>query len=96
MLFETCVDDYGEVWINGECDRERATVQGFNVPQRIVMTPEPKPGDQYTIAILGMNGPMAAPGGAAIGPFIPKIAMVYWSPGLGSGVMTILCGTLKP
>ena len=64
MLFETCVDDYGEVWINGECDRERATVQGFNVPQRIVMTPDPKQGDQYTIAILGMNGPIAAPGGA--------------------------------
>ena len=24
MLFETCVDDYGEIWINGECNRERA------------------------------------------------------------------------
>ena len=64
MLFETCVDDYGEVWINGECDRERGTVQGFNVPQQIVMTAQPKPDDQYTIAILGMNGPIAAPGGA--------------------------------
>ena len=28
-LFESCIDDYGEIWINGECDRERATVQGF-------------------------------------------------------------------
>ena len=63
-LFETCVDDYGEVWINGECDRERATVQGFNVPQRIVVTAAPNPGDQYTIAILAANGPLAAPGGA--------------------------------
>src|SRR2546428_564593 len=23
LLFETCVDDYGEIWINGVCDRER-------------------------------------------------------------------------
>ena len=36
-LFESCIDDYGEIWINGECDRERATVQGFNVPQRVVV-----------------------------------------------------------
>ena len=28
-LFESCIDDYGEIWINGECDRERATVQGL-------------------------------------------------------------------
>ena len=63
-LFETCVDDYGEVWIDGECNRDRGTIQGFNVPQRVVVTAEPKPGDQHTIAVLGVNGPLAAPGGA--------------------------------
>ena len=64
VLFETCVDDYGELWIDGECNRDRGTVQGFNVPQRIVIDAEPKPGDQHTIAILGVNGPLGAPGGA--------------------------------
>ena len=63
-LFESCIDDYGEIWINGECDRERATVQGFNVPQRVVVSTEPKAGDEISIAILAMNGPLAAPGGA--------------------------------
>lgn len=63
-LFETCVDDYGEVWIDGECNRDRGTVQGFNVPQRVVITAEPKSGDQHTIAVLAINGPLAAPGGA--------------------------------
>ena len=62
-VFETCVDDYGEVWINGECDRERGTVQGFNVPQRIYITEETLPGDTHTIAILAVNGPLASPGG---------------------------------
>ena len=62
-LFETCIDDYGEVWIDGECDRERGTVQGFNVPQRILITIEPQPGEIHTIALLAANGPLAAPGG---------------------------------
>ena len=44
LLFETCVDDYGEIWINGVCDRERGAVQGFNVPQRVVVTTDPSQG----------------------------------------------------
>ena len=63
-IFETCVDDYGEIWIDGDCNRDRGTVQGFNVPQRVVIDAEPSPGDEHTIAILGVNGPLGAPGGA--------------------------------
>ena len=63
-LFETCIDDYGELWIDGECNRDRGTVQGFNVPQRVVVSAEPQPGAQHTIALLAINGPIAAPGGA--------------------------------
>ena len=63
-LFETCIDDYGEVWVDGECNRERATVQGFNVPQRVAVTTDAQPGNQHTIALLAINGPLAAPGGA--------------------------------
>lgn len=64
MLFETCIDDYGEIWINGECDRERGAVQGFNVPQRVPITTDAQPGEQVTIALLAVNGPIAQPGGA--------------------------------
>ena len=63
-LFETCIDDYGEVWIDGKCDLERGAVQGFNVPQRITIATEPQPGEVYSIALLAVNGPIAAPGGA--------------------------------
>ena len=63
-LIETCIDDYGEIGIDGECDRDRGAVQGFNVPQRVVLSAEPKPGDKHTIALLAANGPLAAPGGA--------------------------------
>ncbi len=63
-IFETCIDDYGEIWIDGECNRDRGAVQGFNVPQRVVVSAEPKAGDEHTIALLAVNGPLAAPGGA--------------------------------
>jgi hypothetical protein len=63
VQFETCVDDYGEVWIDGECNRERGTVQGFNVPQRVQVTDNAQPGNQHTIAVLAVNGPLGAPGG---------------------------------
>ena len=64
VQFETCIDDYGELWIDGVCDRHRGAVQGFNVPQRVLMTEEVTPGEQHSIALLAANGPMAAPGGA--------------------------------
>ena len=64
VQFETCIDDYGELWIDGVCDRHRGAVQGFNVPQRVLITEEVTPGAQHSIALLAANGPMAAPGGA--------------------------------
>ena len=29
VQFETCIDDYGEIWIDGECNRDRGVIQGF-------------------------------------------------------------------
>ena len=63
-LLETCIDDYGEVWIDGKCDLAKGAVQGFNAPQRVVVSANPKPGDTHTIALLAINGPIGAPGGA--------------------------------
>ena len=73
-LFETCIDDYGEVWIDGECDRERGTIQGFNVPQRIVIDTEPRDGNTHTIALLAANGPLAAPGGTV---FVRYVTLAF-------------------
>lgn len=64
VLFETCIDDYGEIWVDGECDRDKGVVKGFNVAQRVGVTDDPQPGIEHTIAILAINGPLAAPGGA--------------------------------
>ena len=63
VQFETCVDDYGEVWIDGECNRDRGTIQGFNVPQRVLVTQDAQAGQQHTIAVLAVNGPLGLPFG---------------------------------
>ena len=80
VLFETCIDDYGEIWVDGECDRLRGAVQGFNVSQRVIVSTEPKPGGQHTIALLAINGPLAAPGG---GVFVRYATLAFEWRGTG-------------
>ena len=64
VQFETCVDDYAEVWVDGECNRDRGCIQGFNTPQRVMVSGDAQPGDQHTIAVLAINGPLGRPFGA--------------------------------
>jgi gluconolactonase len=58
------VDDYAEVWINGQIPRRAgypspATIQGFNMPNRVVLTEAVKPGEKFQIAVFGINGPIS-------------------------------------
>lgn len=64
VTFVTTVDDYGEVWVDGQLPRKvgqsgGAIVAGFNVPNRVELK-DPKPGKAYQIAIFGINGPISA------------------------------------
>jgi len=58
------VDDYAEVWINGQMPRRAgitspATIQGFNIPNRVVLADSVKAGDKFQVAIFGINGPIS-------------------------------------
>jgi gluconolactonase len=64
MVLTAYVDDYAEVWINGEMPRRAgitspATIQGFNIPNRVVLADSVKAGDKVQIAIFGINGPIS-------------------------------------
>ncbi len=61
--FETNVDNYGEVWVNGQIDRSTGVIVGINAPQRIELSPGATPGSKYIIACLVANGPLAEPRG---------------------------------
>src|SRR5207253_11012860 len=59
------VHDYGESWVNGELPRvagrpSPATIQGFNMPNRLVLAPSVKRGDSFQLAVFGINGPISA------------------------------------
>jgi hypothetical protein len=63
VVFETNVDNYGEVWVDGEIDFVAGTVVGFNAQQRVVVSQSAVPGAQHLIAVLAANGPLAQPRG---------------------------------
>jgi hypothetical protein len=63
VVFETNVDNYGEVWVDGDIDLVNGTVVGFNAQQRVVVSASAVPGAKHVIACLAANGPMALPRG---------------------------------
>ena len=63
VVFETNVDNYGEVWVDGEIDFVSGTVVGFNAQQRVVVSQSAVPGARHVIAVLAANGPLAQPRG---------------------------------
>src|SRR4051794_40756689 len=65
VVFEVVVDDYAEVWVNGELplalgDSGGPVLVGFNAPNRVVLTRDARPGDRFVIAVFGINGPISA------------------------------------
>jgi hypothetical protein len=63
VVFETTIDNYGEVWVDGEIDVVNGTVVGFNAQQRVVVSASAVPGAKHVIACLAANGPLALPRG---------------------------------
>ena len=66
MVFETALDDYAEVWVNGELSRYLgqtggSVIGGWNAPNRLVIGRDVKPGQQIQLAVFGINGPLSNP-----------------------------------
>ena len=65
VVFEVTIDDYAEVWVDGELphalgDAGGPVVGGFNTPNRIALTRDARPGQSFQIAVFGINGPISA------------------------------------
>jgi len=59
------IDDYAEVWVNSEMPRAAGrtspgTIQGFNMPHRLVLANPVAPGDKFEVAVFAINGPISA------------------------------------
>ena len=65
-VFETSLDDYAEIWVDGELVRALgqmggSVVSGWNAPNRLIVGRNVRPGQQIQLAIFGINGPLSNP-----------------------------------
>lgn len=66
VVFEIVVDDYAEVWVNGQLPLSLGQsggplVRGWNAPNRVLLGRNVRPGQRFQIAVFGANGPLSAP-----------------------------------
>ena len=65
-VFETSLDDYAEIWVDGELSRAvgqsgGSVIAGWNAENHLVVGRNVKPGQQIQLAIFGVNGPLSNP-----------------------------------
>lgn len=65
-VFETSLDDYAEIWVDGELSRAAgqsggSVIAGWNAENRLIVGRDVKPGQQIQLAIFGVNGPLSNP-----------------------------------
>jgi gluconolactonase len=64
LCFAARLDDYAEVWVDGELahpfgSNGGSVVAGWNAINHVLLTPHARPGQEIDIAIFGMNGPVS-------------------------------------
>jgi gluconolactonase len=65
-VFETAIDDYAEVWVDGELVRSLgqeggSVIAGWNATNRLVIGRNLKAGQKIQLAVFGANGPLSNP-----------------------------------
>ncbi|MFL6618480.1 MAG: SMP-30/gluconolactonase/LRE family protein [Povalibacter sp.] len=66
VVFETSLDDYAEVWADGELSRLTgqnggSVIAGWNATNRLIVARHVMPGQKIQIAVFGINGPLSDP-----------------------------------
>ena len=66
VVFELVIDDYAEIWVDGELPRAAgqsggSVIKGWNAENRLTIGRGVKPGQTIQLAIFGANGPLSQP-----------------------------------
>jgi gluconolactonase len=66
VVFATSLDDYAEIWVDGELPRGLgqsggSVISGWNAPNRLVIGRNVKAGQKIQLAVFGINGPLSNP-----------------------------------
>ena len=90
VVFETSVDDYAEVWVDGELPRGPgqsggSVIKGWNATNRLEIGRGLKPGQKIQLAVFGINGPISNPPTNFIWMRFAKLEFYKGSPGPTAG-----------
>jgi gluconolactonase len=66
LVFATSLDDYAEIWVDGELPRAAgqsggSVIKGWNAENRLIIGRDVKPGQKIQLAVFGINGPISNP-----------------------------------
>jgi len=66
VTFATSLDDYAEIWVDGELSRYLgqsggSVIAGWNAENKLVIGRNVQPGQKIQLAIFGINGPISNP-----------------------------------
>jgi gluconolactonase len=89
VVLELVIDDYAEIWVDGKLplvlgQTGGQLIKGFNAPNRVVLTRDARPGQQFQLAIFGVNGPISNPPVNFI--WIRSATLDFYRPGQIGGV----------
>jgi len=92
VVFEIVVDDYAEVWVDGRLpivlgQTGGPLIKGFNAPNRVVLGRDVRPGQQFQVAVFGMNGPVSNPPGNFI--WVRSATLDFYRPGQAGRVQEV-------
>jgi len=66
LVFKTALDDYAEIWVNGELARHLgqtggSVIAGWNAENAVILARNILPGQKIQVAVFGANGPLSDP-----------------------------------
>jgi gluconolactonase len=98
VVFEIVMDDYSEIAVNGKMTTVLGqvgggTIAGWNAPNRVVVAHDVRPGQQFTIAVLGINGPISQAPENYI--WVRSATLDFYRPGKIERVVADAGGTIK-
>src|SRR5215469_2160092 len=90
-VFETSIDDYAEVWVDGELPRAFAQsggsmIKGWNAVNRLTVGRNVQPGQKIQLAVFGINGPLSDPPTNFIWMRLAKLSFYRPDPALGGAI----------
>jgi gluconolactonase len=97
-VFEIVVDDYAEIWVDGKLPTVLGQtggplIKGFNAPNRVVLGRDVRPGQQFQLAVFGMNGPVSNPPGNFI--WVRSATLDFYRPGTAGRVEQVRTEILR-